>query len=92
MEQAPSHSAIQGKQYRSISFSTKFKLNKSLVLSILLYGCESWTLKADLERRIQAFENKRYKMILGISYREHTNKLICMAKGKISSQDVRSFY
>ena len=45
---------------------------KSLVLSMLLYGCESWTLTADLERRIQAFENKCYRRILCISYREHT--------------------
>ena len=30
-------------------------------------GIESWTLTADLERRIQAFENKCYSM-LGISY------------------------
>ena len=32
-----------------ISFSSKFKLYKSLVLSIALYGCESWTLTAELE-------------------------------------------
>jgi hypothetical protein len=42
----------------NISFHVKFKLYKSLILSILVYGCESWTLTADMERRIQAFENK----------------------------------
>ena len=41
---------------KGIRFSTKIKLYKSLVLSILLYGCESWTLTADLERGTQAFE------------------------------------
>ena len=41
----------------SISFPVKLKLFKSLVVSILLYGCESWTLTADLETRIQAFEH-----------------------------------
>ena len=38
----------------------KKRLNcKSLVLyvPILLFGCESWTLTADLEMRIKAFEN-----------------------------------
>ena len=44
---------------------------KSLVLSILLYGCESWTLTATLKRRIKAFENKCYRRMLGISYRKH---------------------
>ena len=55
----------------SISLPTKLKLYKSLVVSILLYGCESWTLTADTERRIEAFENKIYRRLLHISYRKH---------------------
>ena len=43
---------------KDISFATKIKLFKTLVLSTLLYGCESWTLTADSTKRIQAFENK----------------------------------
>ena len=40
----------------TISFASKFKLYKSLVTSILLYGCETWTMLADAEKkRIQAF-------------------------------------
>ena len=39
----------------TISFVSKFKLYKSLVTSILLYGCDTWTLLADSEQRIQAF-------------------------------------
>ena len=50
---------------------TKIKLCMSLVSSILLYGCDSWTLTADLEKRIQAFENKRYRGMVDMSYREH---------------------
>ncbi|GFS16931.1 endonuclease-reverse transcriptase [Elysia marginata] len=42
----------------SISFKAKHKLFRSLVSSILTYGCETWTLLADTERRIQDFENK----------------------------------
>ena len=49
-----------------ILFKTKIKLFNSLVLSILLYGCESWTL-TDLERRITAFEMKSYRRLLHIS-------------------------
>ncbi|XP_078314242.1 uncharacterized protein LOC144619627 [Crassostrea virginica] len=36
----------------NISFKTKYKLYHSLVLSTLLYGCETWTLMADTEKRI----------------------------------------
>lgn len=53
------------------SLQAKVRLYKSLVLSTLLYGCESWTLTADTERRIQSFENKFYRRMLHISYREH---------------------
>ena len=56
---------------RNIRFQTKFQLFKSLVVSILLYGCETWTLMADDERRIQAFETKCLRKLLRISYREH---------------------
>ena len=34
----------------TISFASKFKLYKSLVTSILLYGCETWTLLANSEK------------------------------------------
>ena len=56
---------------RTISFPTKLKLYKSLVLSILLYGCESWTLTAELEERIRSFEMKCFRRLLQISWREH---------------------
>ena len=41
---------------RSISLSSKIRLMRSLVTSIFLYACESWTLTAELQRRIQAME------------------------------------
>ena len=47
------------------------------MLSILLYGCETWTLRADTERRIQAFENKCFRKLLGISCIERkTNEYV----------------
>ena len=32
-------------------FASKFKLYKSLVTSVLLYGCETWSLLADSEKK-----------------------------------------
>jgi hypothetical protein len=64
---------------RKIKFKVKFKLYNSLVLSVLLYGCESWTLVAESERRLQAFEMKCFRRMLGISYRERkTNEYVNM--------------
>ena len=78
---AISMSAMAGlsKIWRSkdISFPTKIKLFRSLVLSILLYGCESWTLTAELEKKIQAFEMKCYRRLLQISWTQHkTNEFV----------------
>ena len=43
---------------RDISFPTKLKLYTALVPSVLLCGCLSWSLTAEIEKRIQAFEMK----------------------------------
>ena len=45
---------------RSISLSSKIRLMRFVVISIFLYSCESWTLKAVLKRRIQAMEMRCY--------------------------------
>ena len=41
---------------KSISLSSKMRLKHSLVTSIFLYACESWTLTAELQRRMQAMK------------------------------------
>ena len=40
---------------RDITFLTKFPLVKAMVLPVVMYGCESWTIKK-AECRIDAFE------------------------------------
>ena len=47
-------------------------------MRIFLYACESWTLTAALQRRIQAMEMRCYRKILHISYKDHvTNEEVC---------------
>ena len=41
---------------KSISLSSKIRLMRSLVTFIFMYTCESWTLTAELQRRIQAMK------------------------------------
>ena len=41
---------------KSIFLSSKIRLMRSLVAFIFLYACESWTLTAELQRRIHAME------------------------------------
>ena len=41
---------------RDITLPTKVCLVKALVLPVVMYGCESWTVKKAERRRIDAFE------------------------------------
>ena len=41
---------------RDISLSTKVHLFKAVVFPVVMYGCESWTIKKAECRRIDAFE------------------------------------
>jgi len=41
---------------RDITLSTKVHLVKAMVFPVVIYGCESWTIKKTEHRRIDAFE------------------------------------
>ena len=41
---------------RDITLPTKFRLVKAMVFPVVMYGCESWTVKKAEHRRIDAFE------------------------------------
>ena len=41
---------------RDITLSTKVRLVKAMVFPVVMYGCESWTIKKAEGRRIDAFE------------------------------------
>ena len=41
---------------RDITLSTKVRLVKAMVFPVVMYGCESWTMKKGEYRRTDAFE------------------------------------
>ena len=41
---------------RGITLSTKVRLVKSMVFPVVMYGCETWTIKKAERQRIDAFE------------------------------------
>ena len=53
----------------NISLGSKVKPMRSLVISVLLYACESWNLTAEFQKRVQAFEMRCYQRLLNISYK-----------------------
>ena len=44
--------------------STKVRLVKAMFFPVVTYGCESWTIKKDEHRRIDAFELWRWRRLL----------------------------
>ena len=56
---------------KNISLGSKVKLMRTLILSTFLYASESWTLTAEIERRIQALEMRCYKRLLNIFFKDH---------------------
>jgi hypothetical protein len=50
---------------------TKLQLYNSLVTSILLYGCESWTITEEQLRRLEVFHNRCMRTIKGFTLLDH---------------------
>ena len=51
---------------RDITLSTKVQLLKAMVFPVVMYGCESWTIKKAECRRIDAFELWCWRRLLGV--------------------------
>ena len=60
---------------KSISISCKIRLLRTLVISVFLYACESWTLDVYLQQRIASFEMRALRQLLGIDYRDHVTNV-----------------
>jgi hypothetical protein len=73
---------IQSKIFCLISKSPKIKIYKTVILLVLLYGCETWSLSLREEHILRGFENRVLRKIFGPKREEdgsseklHNNKL-----------------
>ena len=48
---------------RDIALLTKVRLVKAMVFPVVMYGCESWTVKKAERQRIDAFELKELMLL-----------------------------
>jgi len=53
---------------RDITLPTKVHLAKAMVFPVVMYGCESWTLKKAEHRRIDAFELWCWRRLLRVPW------------------------
>ena len=51
-----------------ITLLTKVQLVKAMVFPVVMYGCESWTIKKAEHRRIHAFELWCWKSVLRVPW------------------------
>ena len=51
-----------------ITLSTKVRLVKAMVFPVVMYGCESWTIKKTERRRIDAFELWCWRRLLRVPW------------------------
>ena len=53
---------------RDMSLSTKVRLVKAMVFPVVMYGCESWTIKKAECQRIDAFELWCWRQLLRVPW------------------------
>ena len=62
---------------RDISLPTKVRLAKAMVFPVVMYGCESWTIKKAKCQRIDAFELWCWRRLLRVPWTaRRSNQLI----------------
>ena len=50
---------------RLLSKNLKIKIYRAIILPVVLYGCETWSLTLREERRLRVFENRVLRKVFG---------------------------
>ena len=53
---------------RDITLPTKVRLVKAMVFPVVMYGCESWTVKKAEHQKIDAYDLKCWRRLLGVPW------------------------
>ena len=59
---------------RDITLLTKVRLVKTMVFPVVMYGCESWTVKKPEHRRIEGFELWCWRRLLRVPWTARRSK------------------
>ena len=59
---------------RDITLSTKVHIVQAMVFPVVMYGCESWTIKKAEPRRIDAFELWCWRRLLRVPWTARSNQ------------------
>ena len=62
---------------RGITLSTKVPLVKAMVFPVVMYGCESWTVKKAERHRIDAFELWCWRRLKNVELVQLSHPVVC---------------
>ena len=74
---------------RDITLPTKVQLVKAMVFPVVMYGCESWTIKKPECRRIDAFELWCWRRLLRVPWtaRRSNQSILKEMSPELNTQD-----
>jgi hypothetical protein len=72
---------------RLLSKNIKIKIYKTVILLVVLYGCETWSLTLREEHRLRVFENRVLRRIFGPKRNEVTG-----GWGKLHNEELHKLY
>ena len=72
---------------RYLSRHLKIKIYRTIILPVVLYGCETWSLILREERRLRVFENRVLRRVFGAKRDEVTEEW-----GKLHNEELSDLY
>ena len=72
---------------RLLSKNLKIKIYRTIILPVVLYGCETWSLILREERRLRMFENRVLRRVSGPKRDEVTGEW-----RKLHNEEIRDLY
>jgi hypothetical protein len=72
---------------RLLSGKVKVKMYKAIILPVVLYGCETWSLTLREEHRLKVFENRVLRRIFGPKMDEVTGEWM-----KLHNEELHNLY
>lgn len=72
-------------QQKSIRLTTKLKIYKAVVLSTLLYGCETWTLYRRHIKQLEQFHTRSLRSIMCIRWQDRVSNLEVLERAESKS-------
>ena len=82
---------LKGLFRSDISLELRKRLLKCYVWSVLLYGCEAWSMSKAMKKRLEAFEMWCYRRICRVSYTDHMSNDAVLLHMSTSRKILRTY-